>query len=51
MTEERTVKHQPTGSTRPDAREMKARPEPPVRKEDAVQGEAAKLADRLNANA
>jgi hypothetical protein len=30
---------------------MKAPPEPQRRREDIVQGEAAKLADKLNANA
>ena len=49
MTEERKSKPQPPA--RPDAQKMKARPEAPPRKEDVVQGEAAKLADKLNANA
>ena len=51
MTEEPKARPSPADAPRPDARQMKARPEPPRRKEDIVQGEAAKLADKLNANA
>jgi hypothetical protein len=51
MTQERKTRPAPIDSLRPDARRMKARPEPPRCREDIVQGEAAKLADTLNANA
>ncbi|HVW73983.1 MAG TPA: hypothetical protein VHC39_10120 [Rhizomicrobium sp.] len=35
----------------PVARDLKVQTDPPPRKEEAVQCEAAKLADKLNANA
>ena len=41
----------PVPPTAPVARDLKVHPDPPPHKEEAVQCEAARLADKLNANA
>ena len=51
MTEHLKPRPDPHASPGPDARVIKARTEPPLRKEDAVAREAARLADKVSANA
>lgn len=51
MTEERRIEPLRPDPAPPVARDLKVQTEQPPRKEDAVQCEAAKLADKLNANA
>lgn len=51
MTEERKIAPVRPEPVPPVARDLKVQPEPLPRKAEAVQCEAAKLADKLNANA
>lgn len=51
MTEERKPLPERPLRAQPAARELKVRTEPPPRKEEVVQREAAKLADKVGANA
>ncbi|HEX4269833.1 MAG TPA: hypothetical protein VHZ32_00535 [Rhizomicrobium sp.] len=51
MTEEFKAVPQRPDPVPPAARDLKVQTAPPARKEEAVQCEAARLADKLNANA
>jgi hypothetical protein len=51
MTDERKPTPERTDPAPPVARDLKVQTDQPPRKEDAMQCEAARLADKLNANA
>jgi hypothetical protein len=51
MKDERKSRSAPPKSARPEARTMKVRSKPPPAKEEAVERDAARLADMVGANA